>query len=214
MSAERVEISKYPNRRYYDRSRSRHVTLEEIRGLVRDGKDVVVTDSKSGDDITHRVMAQIILDLDADKLGLFPLPLLTQMIRTNEHWIKAFMEQYLNQLLGAFLQIQNQFQGKGAPNDPFAAIPSPWDIWSQPMRSAFPQWFPGAPNEPAVDRADPRAPPPPAPGPDSSPADPPSEMDDLKDMIQALRRKIEAMETPPAKKRRSPAARRKKAPDS
>ena len=49
-----LDIRKYPNRRYYDATRSRHLTLPEIRNLIRDGYDVTVTDSRSGADIDRK----------------------------------------------------------------------------------------------------------------------------------------------------------------
>ncbi len=79
-SGKLLEIKKYPNRRYYDATRSRHVTLEEINNLIRDGYEVRVTDSKTGQDITAKVLAQIILELDSPKLGIFPVPLLHRLI--------------------------------------------------------------------------------------------------------------------------------------
>jgi polyhydroxyalkanoate synthesis regulator protein len=43
--AEPVPITRYPNRRLYDRSQGRYVTLPEIAELVRRGKTVSVRDS-------------------------------------------------------------------------------------------------------------------------------------------------------------------------
>lgn len=104
-----VELRKYPNRRYYDGSRSRHVTLEEIYSLIRAGHDVHVTDSKTGEDITAKVLAQIILEHDAPKLTIFPADLLHQVIRANEPLVRDFVEKYFNQALRAFLESQRQF---------------------------------------------------------------------------------------------------------
>jgi polyhydroxyalkanoate synthesis repressor PhaR len=105
----RVDLRKYPNRRYYDTSRSRHVTLEEIYSMIRDGSDVVVTDSKTGEDITTKVLAQIILDHDPPKLGIFPVEMLHQIIRANEPLIRDFVEKYFNQAWKAFFESQRQF---------------------------------------------------------------------------------------------------------
>lgn len=102
----RLEISKYPNRRYYDKTRSRHLTLEEIYAAIRDGFEVQVTDSKTGEDITAKVLAQIILELDPPKLGVFPVPLLHQLLRTNEQLITDFTQKYFSQALSAFLSSQ------------------------------------------------------------------------------------------------------------
>src|SRR5205823_3540835 len=51
-----LEIKKYPNRRYYDATHSRHLTLEEIRSLIQQGYDIRVTDAKSSADITAQVL--------------------------------------------------------------------------------------------------------------------------------------------------------------
>ena len=65
----RIELRRYPNRRYYDSTRSQHLTLDDIYRLVRDGYSVTVSDSKSGDDITARVLTQLILEHDPLEAG-------------------------------------------------------------------------------------------------------------------------------------------------
>ncbi|MDB5299033.1 MAG: phaR [Phycisphaerales bacterium] len=102
----RLTLRKYPNRRYYDTSRSRYVTLEEIYALIRDGYEVQASDSKTGQDITAKVLAQIILELDPPKLGVFPVPLLHRLIRANEQLVNDFVEKYFNQALSLFLDSQ------------------------------------------------------------------------------------------------------------
>ncbi len=105
----RVDLRKYPNRRYYDTARSRHVTLEAIHGMIRDGAEVRVVDSKTGEDITAKVLAQIILDLDPPKLGMFPVEMLHQIIRANEPLVRDFIEKYFNQAWKAFFDSQRHF---------------------------------------------------------------------------------------------------------
>lgn len=109
-NAQALELRKYPNRRYYDTTRSRHVTLEEIQTLIRDGHEIRVTDSKSSEDITAKVLAQIILELDSPKLHIFPVPLLHRLIRANEVIIHEFVDKYFNQALNCFLDSQRQFE--------------------------------------------------------------------------------------------------------
>src|SRR5579862_5477218 len=101
---QQLEIKKYPNRRYYDATRSRHLTMEDIRSLVREGYDIRVTDSKTSADITAKVLAQIILELDAEKIDAFPVALLVRLIRVNDQLVKDFLERYFNQALSMFLQ--------------------------------------------------------------------------------------------------------------
>jgi polyhydroxyalkanoate synthesis repressor PhaR len=83
VGAETVSIVRYPNRRLYDRSQGRYVTLQEIAGMVREGKVVSVRDSKTDEDLTSTVLTQIILEHHPERMDLFPVPVLHLMIRTN-----------------------------------------------------------------------------------------------------------------------------------
>jgi len=121
----RLKIRKYPNRRYYDSTRSRHLTLEQIYAAIRDGYEIEVSDSKTGQDITAKVLAQIIIELDPPKLGVFPVALLHKLLRANEQLVQDFTEKYFNQALAAFLESQRKFEqsmrsamglGSGAPS--------------------------------------------------------------------------------------------------
>src|SRR5206468_2997082 len=76
--AQVFEIKKYPNRRFYNVSRSRHETLNDLHELVQAGHQIHVIDSKTGHDITNVVLTQIILEHDPPKLDLFPAALLHQ----------------------------------------------------------------------------------------------------------------------------------------
>jgi polyhydroxyalkanoate synthesis repressor PhaR len=99
----RLEIRKYPNRRYYDTTRSRHVTLEQIHALIRDGHEVRVVDSKTDQDITAKILAQIIIEMDAPKLGVFPVTMLHRLLQSNQDLVTQFVQKYFNQPLMAFM---------------------------------------------------------------------------------------------------------------
>lgn len=106
----RLEIKKYPNRRYYDATHSRHLTLEEIRSSIQQGCDIRVVDARSNADITAQVLTQIILELDTPKLDALPVPLLMRIIRMNDQLVKDFVEKYFNQALKSFLDYQQQLE--------------------------------------------------------------------------------------------------------
>ncbi|HUE39310.1 MAG TPA: polyhydroxyalkanoate synthesis regulator DNA-binding domain-containing protein [Candidatus Binatia bacterium] len=99
-----LQIRKYSNRRLYDSTHSRHITADDLYQLVRDGHDVVVTDSASGADITHQVLTQMILERDSPKLEVFPTTLLHEIIRANQQMWRRFVEQWLNGLTAAITQ--------------------------------------------------------------------------------------------------------------
>jgi polyhydroxyalkanoate synthesis repressor PhaR len=77
-------IIRYPNRRLYDRSRGRYVTLQDVEEAVRRGVTVTVRDSKTGDDLTRPVLAQILLERHPERMDLFPASFLHMALRANE----------------------------------------------------------------------------------------------------------------------------------
>jgi polyhydroxyalkanoate synthesis repressor PhaR len=109
-AADPCEIKKYPNRRFYDVTHSRHVTLNELHDFVRSGRHIRVTDSKTGADITNVVLTQIILEHDPPKLDLFPPGLLHQAIQANQQMVRQFIEQYFAQALDAFARSRKHFE--------------------------------------------------------------------------------------------------------
>ncbi|MDR2214720.1 MAG: hypothetical protein LBE59_02635 [Nevskiaceae bacterium] len=82
MSALRV-IKKYPNRRLYDTVASCYITLDDIRRLVVEQVDFVVHDQKSGLDITHPVLLQVIADQSHP--AMLTNDFLKQVIRDQQH---------------------------------------------------------------------------------------------------------------------------------
>jgi polyhydroxyalkanoate synthesis repressor PhaR len=95
---ETVRIVRYPNRRFYDRSQGRYVTLQEIAAAIREGKTISVRDNKTGDDITSTILTQIILEHHPERMELLPVPILHLMIRTNGV-VLGLLREYFRQSL-------------------------------------------------------------------------------------------------------------------
>ncbi|HWE94057.1 MAG TPA: polyhydroxyalkanoate synthesis regulator DNA-binding domain-containing protein [Tepidisphaeraceae bacterium] len=145
----RLTLRKYPNRRYYDTSRSRYVTLEEIYSLIREGYEVQASDSKTGQDITAKVLAQIILELDPPKLGVFPVPLLHRLIRANEQLVNDFVEKYFNQALSLFLDSQRTVEQSFRQAMGLQAGATGMPDWLKMMWDPLvPRFWPGVGNKP------------------------------------------------------------------
>jgi len=105
MPAETVEIRRYPNRRFYDRSRSRYVTLEDIEEMVVGGQTIVIEDSKTGEDLTRQVLTQILLEGHPDKMALIPVAMLHSILRANDT-VLEFWREYLRRSLTALESLQ------------------------------------------------------------------------------------------------------------
>ena len=77
-------VKRYGNRKLYDTSESRYVTLDEIGRWVKAGEDVKIVENDTGEDLTAVTFAQIILEEERRKSGLLPLRVLRELIQHGE----------------------------------------------------------------------------------------------------------------------------------
>lgn len=101
-SEEPIRIKKYANRRLYNTATSAYVTLDDLAEMLKQGNDFVVHDAKSGEDITHSVLTQIIFEQENKGENLLPIPFLRQLIRfygdSMQEFVPSFLEISLDQL--------------------------------------------------------------------------------------------------------------------
>lgn len=109
-NSEPVVIKKYANRRLYNTETSSYVTLEHLAQMVKDGREFVVRDAKSGDDITRSVLTQIIFE-EETKGGqtLLPVGFLRQLISFYGQGLEAVVPSYLESALEMFTRNQERY---------------------------------------------------------------------------------------------------------
>jgi polyhydroxyalkanoate synthesis repressor PhaR len=108
---EPVIIKKYANRRLYNTGSSTYVTLEDLGRMVKDGEDFVVTDAKSGDNITRSVLTQIIFEQEAKEgQSLLPISFLRQLIGFYGDSMQMLVPGYLEMSLNSFVNEQQKMR--------------------------------------------------------------------------------------------------------
>ena len=90
-----VIIKKYANRRLYNTRSSSYITLEHLAKMTREGVDYKVLDAKSGNDITHQILTQIILDEEANGEQMLPVNFLRDLIRMYGNSMQSLIPHYL-----------------------------------------------------------------------------------------------------------------------
>jgi polyhydroxyalkanoate synthesis repressor PhaR len=110
MSADKIVIKKYGNRRLYDTSASRYVNLEYIAALVRNGKEVQVVDAKTGEDLTRVTLTQVIVEDAKDQPTGLPLELLRQLIVASDRVGQEFIMWYLRSAFDTYQKVQDSLQ--------------------------------------------------------------------------------------------------------
>ena len=105
-----VVIKKYANRRLYNTEASSYVTLEDLAGMVRAGRDFAVYDAKTGDEITRGVLTQIIVEEEAKGRNLLPISFLRQLIGFYGDSLQSLVPRYLEFAMGSFSRQQEQMR--------------------------------------------------------------------------------------------------------
>lgn len=129
---EPVVVKKYANRRLYNTETSTYVTLEDLATMVRSERDFVVYDAKSGADLTHSVLTQIIVEQESRPGGnpMLPIPFLRQLIRFYGKNIERMVPSYLQVSLDALAREQDQFSKQFAN----AFSGSPFEAYQEQAR--------------------------------------------------------------------------------
>jgi polyhydroxyalkanoate synthesis repressor PhaR len=198
---EPVIIKKYANRRLYNTGTSTYVTLEDLAHMVQRGEEFVVRDAKTGEDITHSVLTQIIFELENNKnsQNLLPISFLRQIISYYGDQMEVVVPSFLEQSMQVFAkeqarmreQIQSAFGGKGL-ND-FMDITMPMTLIEEQTRrniqmfqEAMRMFTPSPAPEPEKSTPEPEG---------NSEAQGPmnGDLQELRDQLAAMQRKIDSL---------------------
>ena len=136
--SDEVMIKKYANRRLYNTGTSTYVTLEDLAEMVKKGETFSVQDAKTGEDITHSVLTQIIFELE-NKAGqnMLPVAFLRQLISFYGDQMQMVLPSFLEQSMAAFAREQERMReqltaafGKG----PMIGIDAPMKMIEEQVR--------------------------------------------------------------------------------
>ncbi len=108
--SEPVVIKKYANRRLYNTETSSYVTLEYLSQMVKDDRDFIVRDARTGEDITRTVLTQIIFEEESKGHTLLPEKFLRQLISFYGDGLQNVIPNYLEVTMQAFSQNQDRYR--------------------------------------------------------------------------------------------------------
>jgi polyhydroxyalkanoate synthesis repressor PhaR len=111
MSQERL-IKKYANRRLYDASQSRHITLDDIRNLIVKGEKIRVVEDKTGHDLTRHILLQVIAEQEQFGRPILSTPVLEAIIRFYGNSMQGFLASFLEKSIETFLHQQENLQAQ------------------------------------------------------------------------------------------------------
>ena len=143
-SQDALLIKRYASRRLYNTETSDYVTLDDIAGFIRDGREVQIIDLKSGDDLTRQYLLQIIAEHESRGESVLPVDVLTDLVRSYTTQAQSIVPQFLaasfEMLRDGQSKMMENFGGIGNPmaNMPgFEAMQAQQEAFMKAMMSGF-----------------------------------------------------------------------------
>ena len=107
---DQITIKKYSNRRLYDSTNKRYVTLDNIASLIREGSEIKVIDSQSGEDISKVILIQVILESEKNKEDILPVSFLHMLIKYGNKVAKDFFENYFLMMFQPYNYLKDNYR--------------------------------------------------------------------------------------------------------
>jgi len=176
-SEDTVIIKKYANRRLYNTRSSSYITLEHLAKMTREGIDFKVLDAKTGADITHQILTQIIMEEESSGEHMLPVNFLRQLIGMYGNSMQSLIPHYLEASMENFsanqAKLHKAFEDS-LGNNPLAKLAQQNMAMFKAAAAAF---MPGGEkSEPAAKE------------PESG-----SELDALREQMAAMQKKLDAL---------------------
>ena len=105
-----VVIKKYANRRLYNTQSSSYITLDHLAKMTREEIDFKVLDAKTGADITHSILTQIIMDEESSGEQMLPVNFLRQLIGMYGNSMQSLVPHYLEASMDNFRTNQTKLR--------------------------------------------------------------------------------------------------------
>lgn len=116
-------IKRYASRRLYNTETSDYVTLDDIAGFIRDGREVQIVDLKSGDDLTRQYLLQIIAEHESKGDSVLPVDVLTDLVRSYTSQASSVVPQMLAQTFDVIRQSQARMMEGMTTMTPMGNVP-------------------------------------------------------------------------------------------
>jgi len=102
------EIKKYANRKMYDRTDKRYITMAQLSKLIKSGEEVSVIDNITGEDLTASIVSQLIGREKKNKdRGVSPRVLM-QLLRKGGGTLSDYAKKYISFWQNAFTMAEDE----------------------------------------------------------------------------------------------------------
>ncbi len=177
-------VKRYASRRLYNTETSDYVTLEDIAGFIREGRDVQIIDLKSGDDLTRQYLLQIIADHESRGDNVLPVNVLTDLVRSYTTQATSIVPEFLSMSFDMMRAGQTQLMQNMESINPMAKIPG-FDAITAQQEAFFKAMTSGFGAKPSTTSAESKTP---------ETVTPKDDLSEIKSQLSALQEQLNKLE--------------------
>ena len=170
-------IKRYASRRLYNTETSDYVTLDDIAGFIRDGREVQIIDLKTGDDLTRQYLLQIIAEHESRGENMLPINVLNDLVRSYTTQATSVVPQFLQASFDMLREGQEKMMGNmggGMKMPGMEAMQAQQEAFMKAMTGGLGNWVPGSTTPQSAEE----------------PAEEAEELDDIKKQLAELQSKL------------------------
>ncbi len=104
-----ILIKKYENRRLYNVNEKKYISLENVRDIIKSGKDIKVVEKKTGKDITRVILMQVLMDMSPEKLNSFPIQFLKFLITSPAPLINDYFKNFFGNQMELYMKNRDKY---------------------------------------------------------------------------------------------------------
>ncbi|MEQ9693394.1 polyhydroxyalkanoate synthesis repressor PhaR [Shimia sp. SDUM112013] len=173
-------IKRYASRRLYNTETSDYVTLDDIAGFIRDGREVQIVDLKTGDDLTRQYLLQIIAEHESRGENMLPVNVLNDLVRSYTTQAGSVVPQFLQASFEMFREGQEKMMesmGGGMKMPGLEAMQAQQEAFMKAMTGGMNPWTAGSTSPQSSDDSDEES----------------EDLDDIKKQLAELQSKLNKM---------------------
>ncbi len=101
-------IKKYANRKLYDTTDKKYVSMDSLSKLIRSGKEIFITDNETGEDLTASVVSRLIARNKGEDKKAVSSGLLIQLFRKGGGALTDYAKKYMSIWQSAFTMAEDE----------------------------------------------------------------------------------------------------------
>jgi polyhydroxyalkanoate synthesis repressor PhaR len=102
------KIKKYANRKLYDTTDKKYISLDHLAELIKAGEEVTIVDNRTGEDITSSIVSQLLARDKKDDDATVPSSILIEFLRKGSGTLVDYAKKYTTLFQSAMTMAEDE----------------------------------------------------------------------------------------------------------